>query len=239
MEKGDIIYFEYDTWAKENNKLIETTSEELAKKENIWDEKQKYGSVAVIVGVGELIKGLDSALLKAELGKDYELELPPSEAYGERDPKLVEIISLHEFRRQKLEPKVGLEVSIKNRLGIVTAVYAGRVRVDFNHRFAGRTIKYRYKILKKAEQEKEKVQGVIDAYYGTSKEFEVAVEDKEATIKLADSCKYDPRWVAVKYKIVSSLRDHVGLAKVRFVEEYVKKEEPKEEKKGAVAEKSI
>ncbi|MEW6070090.1 MAG: peptidylprolyl isomerase, partial [Candidatus Thermoplasmatota archaeon] len=210
MQKGDIVYLEYDMWLKENNKLAETTNEELAKTENIFDEKIRYGAVPIVVGATEVVKGLAEALVNAELGKDYELELPPAQAYGERDAKLVEIFSTHEFRRQKIEPKVGIEVSIKNKLGFVTAVTAGRVRVDFNHKYAGKTIKYRYKVVKKAETELEKAQALIEAYYGNAKDFDICIgADKDATIKLPDVCKYDTRWLVTKYKIINSLREFI------------------------------
>jgi FKBP-type peptidyl-prolyl cis-trans isomerase 2 len=224
MEKGDIVYIEYELWLKDSNKLVDTTHEELAKKENIYEEKKKYGAIPLVIGSGVVVKGLENSLLNAEIGKDYELELLPSEAYGERDPNLVEIFSIHEFRRRKLEPKLGMEVNLRNKIGVITAVTAGRVRVDFNHRLAGKTLKYKYKLVKKLEEDKEKVQALLESYYGNSESFELAVQEKEAIIKLPDVCKYDPRWLAVKYKIVSSLREYVGLKKIQFIEEYIKKE---------------
>ncbi|MDI6856052.1 MAG: peptidylprolyl isomerase [Candidatus Thermoplasmatota archaeon] len=225
MRKGDIVYLEYDMWLKENNRLVETTNEELAKAENIWHEKKRYGAIPVVVGAGEVVKGIDEVLANAELGKDYELELLPAQAYGEREARLVEIFSIHEFKRQKLEPKVGMEVSIKGKVGLVTAVTAGRVRVDFNHKYAGKTIKYRYKIIKKAETELEKAQALIEAYYGNAKDFDISIsESKDATIKLPDVCKYDTHWLVTKYKIISALREFVGLTKISFIEEYIKKE---------------
>lgn len=233
MEKGDIVYLEYDAWIKESSKLVETTDVQKAKENNIYNEKLKYGPVAIVVGIGNVIKGLDNSLLKAEIEKGYEVEIPPLEAYGERDPKIVEIFSIHEFRRQKIVPEVGMEVNIKNRLGTITAVTAGRVRVDFNHKLAGKTIRYKYRITKKASSSEEKVRAVIDTYYGNVDIFEIKIEAQDAIIKLPDSCKYDPKWFAVKYRIVSDLREYAKLEKIKFFEEYVKteKEEKKEEKK--------
>lgn len=227
MEKNDIIYMEYDVWVKESNELVETTHEELAKKENIYDEKIKYKPVPVVVGTGRVIKGLDSSLLNAEVGKEYDVEIPPSEAYGERDTKLVEIFSLHEFRRRKITPEVGAEVNLKNKTGIITSVTSGRVRVDFNKRFAGRTLRYKYRIMRKAEND-EKVNAIIDMHYGNAKDFEVKIDGNEVTVKLPDECKYGQIWPLAKYSIVSDLREYAKINRIKFVEEYVKKE--KEEK---------
>jgi len=233
MEKNDVVYMEYDVWVKESNELVETTHEELAKKEKLYDEKIKYKPVPVVVGVGRVIKGLDNSLLNAEVGKEYDVEILPSEAYGERDPKLVEIFSMHEFRRRKITPEVGAEVNLKDKTGIITSVTSGRVRVDFNKRFAGRTLRYRYRIVKKAEND-EKINAIIDMHYGNAKGFEVKTDGNEVMIKLPDECKYDQRWPLAKYGIVSDLREYAKINRIKFVEEYVKKEneEIKTEEKG-------
>ncbi len=77
-------------------------------------------------------------MLKAEVGKEYEVVIPPEKAAGPRDPKLVELHPVREFLKQDIEPRVGLEVTVKNRPAYITAVTAGRVRVDFNNRLAGK-----------------------------------------------------------------------------------------------------
>ncbi len=228
MQKNDIVYIEYDVWVKESGKLVETTHEETAKKEKIYNEKQKYKTVPVVVGTDRVIKGFDKSLLNAEIGKEYDIEIPASEAYGERDPKLVEIFSMHEFRRRKITPEIGAEVNLKNKTGIITSVTAGRVRVDFNKRFAGRTLRYKYKIVKKVE-EKEKVNAIIEMHYQNPESFDIKLNEKEVTIKLPDECKYDQVWPLSKYSIVHDLREYAELEKIMFIEEYLKKE--KEEKK--------
>lgn len=227
MQKNDIVYIEYDVWVKESEKLVETTHEDTAKKEKIYNEKQKYKPVPVIVGADRVIKGVDKSLLNAEIGKEYDIEIPASEAYGERDPKLVEIFSMHEFRRRKITPDVGAEVNLKNKTGIISSVTAGRVRVDFNKRYAGRTLRYKYKIVKKTEKDG-KVNAIIEMHYQNPENFDIKLNGKEATIKLPDECKYDQVWPLAKYSIVHDLREYTGLEKIMFVEEYVKKE--KEEK---------
>lgn len=232
MQKNDIVYIEYDVWVKESGKLVETTYEENAKKEKIYNEKQKYKPVPVVVGADRVIKGFDKSLLNAEIGKEYDIEIPPSEAYGEHDPKLVEIFSMHEFRRRKITPEVGTEVNLKNKTGIISSVTAGRVRVDFNKRFAGRTLRYRYKIVKKAEGN-EKVSAIIEMHYQNPETFDIKLNEKEVTIKLPDECKYDQVWPIAKYSIVHDLREYAGFEKIMFIEEYVKKgkEEKKEQEK--------
>ncbi len=239
MEKGSIIQLDYDLWLVENNELFETTNEELAKEHNIHNEDATYKPIATIIGAEKVIKGLDEDLLKAEKGKDYELEIPPDQAYGERDPKLVELHSkreiqrLPEFRKGDVSPQVGMQITLKNKICTITAITAGRVRVDFNNRLAGRTLKYKYKIVDVAEKPKAKVQSILNMHFGKPGDFEINISKDEAEITLPDICKYDLSWFQTKYRVVSDLREHTGINTVKFLEIYLKKkEEAKVEEKG-------
>jgi FKBP-type peptidyl-prolyl cis-trans isomerase 2 len=232
IKAGDVVLVEFDAWVQDSNDLFDTTSESVAKENNIHDEKATYGPQPLIVGKGRLFEGLDESMLKAEVGKEHEVEIPPEKAAGPRDPKLVELHPVREFLKQEVEPRVGLEVMVKNRPGIVTAVTAGRVRVDFNNKLAGRTLRYKYKITEKITKPNEIVKAVLRMAYGTPDGFEVEHHGQDFTIKLAESCKYDQRWILAKYRVVSTLREVLEPEKISLVEEYLKpeKKEPEEEK---------
>lgn len=224
MKKGDIVYTGYEARIKENDQLFGTTDEELAKTEDIYDENTVYGPIPIVIGQQSVLKGADHSLLKATVGKEYIVEVKPPDAYGERDPHKVEIVSHREFRRQKITPEVGLDVIIKNKPARITAVTAGRVMVDFNHRLAGRTLVYKYKITKKVGAAKDKVLACIDMHYGKPEEFKVTVKSQEAVLTLPEVCKYDQKWFLSKYRVVNDLKNIVNLNKIVLVEEYLKKE---------------
>ena len=160
-----------------------------------------------------------------EIGKEIDVVIPSDKAAGARDPKLVELLPLREFLRQDIEPRIGLEVNIKNRLGIVSAVTAGRVRVDFNRPLAGKNLLYHFKVISKYENDEEKAKAIAEMDYGTSEGFNVTVEDKTVSMVLPDVCKYDQKWLLAKYRIVADLREALKANNVRFIEEYLKKEE--------------
>ena len=42
---------------------------------------------------------------------------------------------------------------------------------------------------------------------------------------LPDVCKYDQKWLLAKYRVVADLREAMSALNVRFIEEYVKKDE--------------
>ncbi|KYK29268.1 MAG: hypothetical protein AYK23_05250 [Candidatus Proteinoplasmatales archaeon SG8-5] len=226
--KGDIIQLEFDAWILSpdgSDELFDTTNEEHAKAGEIYDEKVKYAPLTTVVGEGRVLAGLDESFMKAKVGEKSTVEIPPEEGAGERKPNMIEIHSIRELQKQKIDPEVGMRVQIKDKMGTIIAVTSGRVRIDFNDPLAGKTIRYEYKVVRKAETPEEKVKGLIDADYGKSEDFEVHIDGHVLEIYLPDICKYDQAWFTLKYKLVSDLREVLGYRTVRFVEEYVKKEE--------------
>ena len=229
VAKGDIVRMDFDGWVEDTNELFDTTNAQTAKDNGVYNEKVEYNPIPVLVGGGRIFQGLEDALDGAEIGKEYDIVIPSERAAGPRDPKLVEMIALREFLKQEVEPHVGMEVNIKNRVGTVTAVTAGRVRVDFNRRLAGKSLKYHFKVLSKAQSDEEKVKGILEMDYGTSEGFSISMEDGTVSMVLPDVCKYDQKWLLAKYRVVADLRQAMKAGNVRFIEEYVKKEETAKE----------
>jgi len=248
IKAGDIVLAEFDAWIQDSNELFDTTSEAVAKENDTYNEKMVYGAQPLIVGKGRLFPGLDESMLKAEIGKEYEVVLTPDKGAGPRDPKMVELHPVREFLKQEIEPRVGLEVTVKNKPAIITAVTAGRVRIDFNNRLAGRTLKYKYKITEKPTKPVDVVKLLLKMSYGTSDGFDIEHHGKTYKIRLPDACKYDQRWLLTKFRLVTDLREIAGAETVSFIEEYEKPEKkeeaakkpekPSEEKKEAPREKA-
>ena len=223
LTKGDIAYVDYDIWVSQPDgsfRLHDTTRDEVAKKENVHDEKKVYGPVPVIIGSERLMKGFDDALIDAPIGEGREVLLTPDKAAGARDPKLVQIQPLREFQKKDIDPHPGMEVVVDRRRGTVTAVTAGRVRVDYNHPLAGRSLKYVYTVVKRAHTPEEKVRAVLDMDYGLPEQFQVEIEKDAVTIQVADLCKTDEKWFPAKFRVVADLRQAAGMKTVRFIERY-------------------
>ncbi len=234
IKAGDVVLAEFDAWIQDSNELFDTTSESVAKENDIFNEKMTYGAQPLIIGKGRLFPGLDESILKAEVGKEYEVVIPSDKGAGPRDPKLVELHPIREFVKQEIEPRVGLEVTVKGKQAIISAVTAGRVRLDFNNRLAGRTLRYKYKIVEKPSKPVEVVKLLLKMSYGSNEGFEIEHHGKNYEIKLSDSCKYDQRWMLAKYRLVTDLREILEAETITFLEEYEKpqkKEEAEGEKK--------
>jgi len=232
--EGDIITLDFDAYILNQDgteEIFDTTNADHAKAGDIFNEKTTYEPIVAIVGDRRVIPGLDKSFLSAAIGEKTTVEIPSSEGAGERLPNMVEIFSIRELQKQDINPEPGMRIQIKNRIGTVTNMTSGRVRVDFNDPLAGKTLKYNYTILKKAGTPEEKALSIIEADYGRSNEFKASINGEVLELTLADMCKYNQTWFTVKYKVVSDLRQFLGFTTIRFIEEYVKKEEPKEEEK--------
>ena len=231
IEKGDIVWLEYDAWTVNPNgtlTLFDTTHDEVAKKEGKFDEKKVYIEQPAVVGRGRLFEGLESALIGAKVGESKEVLIPPEKAAGAHDPRLVELRTEREFLRQEINPEVGMEVSVGGKHGIVTAASAGRVRVDFNNPLAGKTLKYVVRVTRKAKTPEERVRAVIDMDYGLGEQFKIHLKDGTAEIQVPDVSRTDEKWFVTKFRVVADLREITDLKIIRFLEEYEKKE-PKAE----------
>ncbi len=163
LNKGDFILVEYTVKVKETGQIIETTNAEEAKKAKIYDESRTYEPLLIILGEGRVIPGFEEHLLSSEVGEEKEVEIPPEKAYGTRDPSKVRIVPLRELRKHvdvsSLVP--GAIVNINGVPAVIRSITGGRVVVDFNHPLAGKTLIYRFKIVKKIDNEEEKVKYLL------------------------------------------------------------------------------
>lgn len=227
IKKGDIVRLEYSAWVADSGDLFDTSIAEVAEAGGLFKENVSYVPVPILVGSGRVFEGLDEAIMNSWVGEDREIVLPPEKAAGPHDPKLVEQIPLREFLKQDIEPKVGMEVNIRNRLGTVMSVTPRTVRVDFNRKFAGRALRYKFKVVCKLADPADKVFALLEMDYGTSDGFKPTVEGDNYSVIIPDVCKYDQKWLVAKFKVVADLREAFNAKTVRFVEEHVRMEEEK------------
>ncbi len=96
-------------------------------------------------GVNQMFPEVEAALEGHVVGDTIEVVLPPGKAFGEHDPSLTFTDDLDnvppEFRH------VGAEVQMQNDRGetrsfFVASIENGKLTVDGNHPFAGKTLTY-------------------------------------------------------------------------------------------------
>ncbi len=218
MNKGDFIRISY-IGRLETGDIFDLTDEELAKKEGIFNPKIKYKPVPVIIGAGFVLPGLDKTLMGMSAGEKKTVEIQPSEAFGERDPKLVRVVPRSVFKNMNYEPKQGQFVDFSGTKGRIQSVSAGRIMVDFNNPLAGKTLKYELEISEKIDNIEGKIKAIFE-YFGVEKADSKTNESSLdiETIALP---------VEVKDRISSLILEYAkpeGVDKVRFIETFGKKD---------------
>jgi len=194
IKKKDFIEIEFTGRIKETGRVFDTTSEEIAKKENMYDKHITYGPTVICVGQGQVVKGLDEQLEGKEFGQ-YEIEIEPEKAFGKKNPKLMRLISSSSFKKQNLTPYPGLQVNIDGFMGIVRTASGGRVIVDFNHPLSGRTLVYDIRIDKLVTDKKSQIDSLISGIINDPK---VEIKDNTAIIKTKSEIKKELREELVK-----------------------------------------
>jgi FKBP-type peptidyl-prolyl cis-trans isomerase 2 len=245
-EKGDLVRLEYDLWTELGGKseLLDTTHEEVAQKENAQLEGRTWGPRPHEIGGEYFPAGIENSLVGLAVGEEVAREYAPADAFGERDPNLIELFSMHEvqrlpeMRREDAHLDIGTTLTIEGRRGRVVSLTAARVRVDFNPPFAGRKVRGTFKVIERITEPVEQARAVIELQYGRASEFQVEVHDKTVTLKVPDRTKFDIAWMASKPRVIDRLRTHLHPQTIRVVEEYVtpapekketaEKKEPKE-----------
>jgi len=161
VNKGDFIKVEMTGSTVETGEVFETTSEEVAQESGLWEENRTFEPRLVIVGDGYVLRGLDERLPGTPFDEEVEIEIPPEEAFGERNPADVQMVPFRVLRSKGINPYVGAELEIDGRPAIIRSVGAGRVQVDYNHRLAGRQIVYKLKVVEHIDDEKDKMRALI------------------------------------------------------------------------------
>ncbi len=227
MNDGDFIELSFEMRAGQDKKLISTSKEDLAKKEDIFDDKKKYKNAVIVIGTEGLFKEINDSFKEAEVGKEYEVTVPAKDAYGMRDNKNIKVVPMREFQRNKINPEIGKEVNINNKSGKIISVTPGRVLIDYNHELAGKDLYYKYQVVKIIDDIKDKVNAIIDMDYTDSEDFTVNIENDLISIQIPENAKFDVNWIDSKFKIANDIRKYIPDKDVEIKELY-KREEKKE-----------
>ena len=218
LKDGDFIKISY-TGTTATGKVFDTTSAEKAKEAGLPEEGRKYAPVLVVLGKGHVVKGLDESLKNMSIDEQKSVELSPENAFGVRDPNLVRILPLAEFKKRDLEPFPGMILDLDGAKGIVKSVSGGRVMVDLNHILAGEKITYNVKIEEKLMETNPKIQAILDSFNLTTQNFKL--EGGILQVVFPPEVKKDVDFIVSKSNFVNSVLDLMpDIKKLSIVEEY-------------------
>lgn len=230
LKPGELVLLDYDLWAEVGGKpeLIDTTHEEVFRESNpAGGEGRKWGPRPHQVDGEFFPTGIEKAIVGKKVGEELTLEFTPQDAFGERDPNLIELFSMHEIqrlpemRREDAHLELGSVLTINGRRGRVVTLTAARVRVDFNPPFAGRKVRGKFRVVERIGDLADQTRAIVELQYGLSSEFHVEHRDKTLTLKVPERTKFDVGWMAAKARVIDRLRSHLHPETIRIVEEYV------------------
>jgi len=233
MENGSIVEISYTGKIAVTGEVFESTVEKKAIEAGIFNPKHQYKPLVIVVGEGDVLKGLDSALLGMKAGEEREVQVKPADGWGGRSPNNVAVVPLQQFRNQKINPAPGLVVELNGREGRIQSVSGGRVRVDFNHPLAGKDLQYEMKIEKEITAPKEQIEALYAKYFFMVPEAEKKLKIGEGEVEVTLSPRYSVNLTPLKQLFSGIVTKHVkGFGKVSFIEEFKKEEKKAGETKG-------
>lgn len=219
----EIVKVSFTGRVKDTGKVFDTTYAEVAKRAGIFNEHLPYGPTPMVLGENRLITGLEDALSKMKCGENKTVVIHPKDAFGERDSELVKLVPLKVFKANGIEPRPGMVVILENNLpGRVQSVSSGRVRVDFNHELAGKTIEYELKLEERITDERDKIRALFELVFPriSSKELKIVRKEKELELVLPKDCTKLADLQARKMRLIIDLKKCIGEDKIQVTEEY-------------------
>jgi len=227
IQKSDFILVNYTGKVKETGEVFDTTSEETAKEKKLYKEGENYEPRLVVVGEGWVLKALDEALLTFKIRKKNSVEIPPENAFGNRDPEKVKLVPLRRLVARGITPKVGAQVEYDKRLATVRTMGSGRVTLDFNPPLAGKTLVYEVAVKKKLKTDEEKISALIHRRIPAveDEKFAFKVGKANVTVNMPEEAFYVEGIQLAKRGIALDIQRFLPeLKTVKFVEAFKKRE---------------
>ena len=140
IEKDRVVRFHYSV-AEQGQAALESS--------------QGNDPLAILVGHGNIIPGLERAMEGHEAGDKFSVDVAAADAYGDKRDNLTQRVPKKHFRETRLRP--GQEVMLNTAMGPrpVTVVKVGAtvVDVDLNHPMAGKSLQFQVEIVDVREAE--------------------------------------------------------------------------------------
>ena len=228
FDKGSLILVDYTAKVKDSEEVFDTTLEEDAKKYSIHEQNVKYQPK--LVSIGEVsypvLKGLDEALAKTAVGDKLTVEVTPEKGFGERDSGKVRMIPIRKLGEDAEKVSVGDTIEVDNKRGIIRFIGSGRVQIDYNHRYAGKTILFDVNVLKSLDSPNDKVDGILKNRLPVEdSKISFDLKDKEVSITIPEEILRADGLQIMKHFIQLDIFKFVPtLEKVNFVETHVNKQ---------------
>ena len=116
----------------------------------VLDSSQGREPLAYLHGAGNIIPGLETALEGKNEGDQLNVSIPPEQAYGTRDERMVQAVPRTAFQGvADIQPGMQFQAQTQQgaRLITVVGVEGDQVTIDANHPLAGATLNFDVKVV--------------------------------------------------------------------------------------------
>ncbi|WP_456434631.1 FKBP-type peptidyl-prolyl cis-trans isomerase [Methanopyrus sp.] len=202
VKKGDFVKIHYTGRMRDSDEVIDTTRKEVAEEHGL---NVKPGPVVIVVGAGMVWEPVEEALMGSEPGDELEVEVPREKAFGKRDPSLVRT-----YRKSEFEGSVkpgDTVVSPDGRRGRVLSVDGGRVRVDFNHPLAGKTLTYEVEVVDVLKDTMERAEGLLETMV-PSVDAELELDGNTLRVRVEGDDTASPAWARAKQRFAKLMMEY-------------------------------
>jgi len=224
LKEGSMLKLDYIGRRKDDGTIFDTTKEDVAKKEGIYDEKIVYQPCLVVIGKNWLPKGLEEQLKGMKEGEKKTIEVEAKLGFGLHDRSKIRLIQRREFQRLDIKPKAGMEVEITGQKGRIMKVDSSRVKVDFNHPLAGVDLVYEVEVVHIITDIKEQFIALLERrlpgidFSGTKLE----IDGKILVVELPPDSRFLEYIQFTKNAVTRDISEFVKgtINKIKFVEFY-------------------
>ncbi len=226
LKEGDFVLIHYTIKVVEDGeeRIIDTTREDVAREAGIYREGEIYGEYPVVIGRSRLLEGIEEALREMDVGERREVEIPPEKAYGPRDEKLIVRVPKNRLVKSGIPPRPGEVVEAGGRRGVIVRVTERFAYIDFNHPLAGKKLKVDLEVVRKVERDEEKARLLAKRFFPRL-DVKAEVKDGRVVISIpADALGYSD----LDSRLRLLLTDVVNFLNPRRVEFVIYSEKPEE-----------
>jgi peptidylprolyl isomerase len=112
----------------------------------IFDTSRQRDPLEFTLGGGEILPGVEQAVLGMTAGEAKSITIPAAQAYGPHQPERVIEIKRHQLPPD-IQPELGQHLHMQRQDGetlevVVTALTEGHITLDANHPLAGHDLRF-------------------------------------------------------------------------------------------------
>ena len=218
---AEFIKVTYTGKEKDTNEVFDTNNADDAKKAGIFIKERTYKPSLMIVGENQLIKGFEDALIGMKENDKKTIEVPPEKAYGERNAELVKLVPMKAFTENKITPSPGMILDVDGRPVRVQSVSGGRVRLDFNHELAGKTLVFDIFVNERIEKPENIMQALFERLFPEVKEkITVKNSEKETEIIVPKTAVGVKNYQGRKMFLIQEIKKYLKIENIKMTEQY-------------------